>query len=592
MYCNKLNPIRLAYISLMILLFMAPMSAFATEGEGGVNEHNLEMFTHYRTIDYNKAVEYAEMIVAEVDPLSADASVADVCDFLAMHNEMTLHKYLRAIELREISHGVYVLRCDEPMLLKTKAHLSRLHLRVGDYHKAYSNAIAVIEMNADYDDETSLREAYLVLEQVVYFYHMDYGMAMEYNSHVASTYDGLDQAYQTVRALNTHFTYKESIDLMDEIMERAVEICNEYSFNDLLVNLYLNMAMFKLQQQDVETSAYYLDLVKTLVANYKEEGYYYAAIGFYNLNVGNVKQSIADLNRSVQLLDSPDFNSKNVHSYFLLQDIYHSEGLYSEAYDALMKFAEIYTNQNSASNVVELSMLINDLEMERVAEERRLLEERHELEQKHAEDERNLLEQRHELEQRHGRMMLYFLIFALVIIVGVVALLYSRYRLERKNRELQRRQAEQDINYKNEIIKIQRLQQYQEQNNMEQLSEVLTSAINITDNREMRNEMRRIIRQVQQRASGDDWAEVETTLVGMNDVFFDNLLKEFPNLTKNERKLCTLIHMNLSTKEIANITHQSAGSINVARSRLRQKFGITDSDISLIAFLDRFKGER
>ena len=592
MYCNKLNLIRLVYVSLVILLFMAPMSALASEGEGGVNEHNLEMFTHYRTIDYNKAVEYAEMIVAEVDTLSADASVADVCDFLAMHNEMTLHKYLRAIELREISHGVYVLRCDEAMLLKTKAHLSRLYLRVGDYHKAYSNAIAVIEMNADYDDETSLREAYLVLEQVVYFYHMDYGMAMEYNSHVASTYDGLDQAYQTVRALNTHFTYKESIDQMDEIMERAVEICNEYGFNDLLVNIYLNMAMFKLQQQDVETSAYYLDLVKTLVANYKEEGYYYAAIGFYNLNVGNVKQSIADLNRSVQLLDSPDFNSKNVHSYFLLQDIYHSEGLYSEAYDALMKFAEIYTNQNSASNVVELSMLINDLEMERVAEERRLLEERHELEQKHAEDERNLLEQRHELEQRHGRMMLYFLIFALVIIVGVVALLYSRYRLERKNRELQRRQAEQDINYKNEIIKIQRLQQYQEQNNMEQLSEVLTSAINITDNREMRNEMRRIIRQVQQRASGDDWAEVETTLVGMNDVFFDNLLKEFPNLTKNERKLCTLIHMNLSTKEIANITHQSAGSINVARSRLRQKFGITDSDISLIAFLDRFKGER
>lgn len=582
----------MAYISLVILLFMVPMSALATEGEGGVNEHNLEMFTHYRTIDYNKAVEYAEMIVAEVDPLSADASVADVCDFLAMHNEMTLHRYLRAIELREISHGLYVSRCDEAMLLKTKAHLSRLYLRVGDYHKAYSNAIAVIEMNADYDDETSLREVYLVLEQVVYFYHMDYDMAMEYNSHVASTYDGLDQAYQTVRALNTHFTYKESIDRMDQIMERAVEICNEYGFNDLLVNIYLNMAMFKLQQQDVETSAYYLDLVKTLVANYKEEGYYYAAIGFYNLNVGNVKQSIADLNRSVQLLDSPDFNSKNVHSYFLLQDIYRSEGLYSEAYDALMKFAEIYTNQNSASNVVELSMLINDLEMERAAEERRLLEERHELEQKHAEDERNLLEQRHELEQRHGRMMLYFLIFALVIIVGVVALLYSRYRLERKNRELQRRQAEQDINYKNEIIKIQRLQQYQEQNNMEQLSEVLTNAINITDNREMRSEVRRIIRQMQQRASGDDWAEVETTLVGMNDVFFDNLLKEFPNLTKNERKLCALIHMNLSTKEIANITHQSTGSIHVARSRLRQKFGLTDSDVSLIAFLDRFKGER
>ena len=48
--------------------------------------------------------------------------------------------------------------------------------------------------------------------------------------------------------------------------------------------------------------------------------------------------------------------------------------------------------------------------------------------------------------------------------------------------------------------------------------------------------------------------------------------------------------MNLSTKEISNITHQSVGSINVARSRLRQKFALTDSDTSLIAFLDKFKG--
>ena len=589
MHCNKLCNTRLAFLLLSLSLFIVPNSALSNTQAQSTDERNLDMFTHYLTTNRSKAVEYAELIVESVTPSAADSAVAEAYSFLAEHSEKTLHQYLRAIKLREDLLEIYTKEGNYSQLQKTKAYLSRLYLRVGEYHKAYSNAISVLDMNSELNDETSLREAYLVLEQVIYFYHKDYDMAMEYNRHVANSYSGRDQAHQTVRALNSRFIYSESVDQIDSIVQSAVEICNEYGFNDLLVNLYLNMSMFKLQQQDVEASAYYLDLVKNLVGNFKEEGYYYAALGFFNLNTGNVKQSINDLNRSVELLDSPDFNSKNVHSYFLLQDIYYSAGLYSEAYDALMKFAEIYTNQNSASNVVELSMLINDLEMARAAEERQLLEERHELEQKHAEDERNLLEQRHELEQKHGRMMLYFLIFALVIIVGIVVLVYSRYRLERKNRELQRRQAEQDINYKNEIIKIQRLQQYQEQNNMEKLSEVLTSAINITDNREMRSEVRRIIRQMQQRASGDDWTEVETTLVGMNDVFFDNLLKEFPNLTKNERKLCTLIHMNLSTKEIANITHQSTGSINVARSRLRQKFGLTDSDISLIVFLDKFK---
>lgn len=574
MYCNKLCTTRLAFLPLFLLLFLAPSSALSNPQTQSKDERNLDMFMHYLTTDQSKAVEYAELIVESVAPSAADVSIAEAYSFLADYSEKTLHQYLRAVKLREDLLEIYTKEGNSAMLQKTKAHLSRLYLRVGEYHKAYSNAIAVLEMNNELNDETSLREAYIVLEQVVYFYHKDYNMAMEYNRHVVDSYDGRDQAYQTVRALNSHFVYQESVGQIDSIANKAVAICTEYGFNDLLVNLYLNMSMFKLQQQEAAASAHYLALVKGLINNFKEEGYYYAALGFYNLNTGNVRQSILDLKRSVELLDSPDFNSKNVHSYFLIQDIYHSQGLYAEAYDALMKFAEIYTNQNSASNVVELSMLINELELERAEEERRLLEERH------------------KLEQEKGRMMLYFLIFALFIIVGIVALVYSRYRLERKNRELQRRQAEQDINYKNEIIKIQRLQQYQEQNNLEELVEVLNNAVNITDNREMRNELRRIIRQMQQRASGEDWKEVETTLVGMNDVFFDNLLKEFPNLTKNERKLCTLIHMNLSTKEIANITHQSTGSINVARSRLRQKFGLTDSDISLIAFLDRFKSER
>ena len=238
----------------------------------------------------------------------------------------------------------------------------------------------------------------------------------------------------------------------------------------------------------------------------------------------------------------------------------------------LMAFSETYTRQHNTNNIIKLSLLINDMEKERAVEERRQLE------------------QQHLIEQKHNKAITYTYILIILIILAIVALIYSRYRYERKNRELQRAQADQELNYKNEIIKIQRLQQYQERNSMEALSEELNRTANITDNKEMRTELRRVIRQLQQRGMDNDWADVEKTLASANDTLYANLLKEYPNLTKNERKLCTLIHMKLSTKEIANITHQSTGSINVARSRLRQKFGLTDSDISLISFLDKFKG--
>lgn len=66
--------------------------------------------------------------------------------------------------------------------------------------------------------------------------------------------------------------------------------------------------------------------------------------------------------------------------------------------------------------------------------------------------------------------------------------------------------------------------------------------------------------------------------------FYKKLLTKYPNLTKNEIRLCAFAKMNLSSKEISAITHQSSNSILVARSRLRKKLGVEDN-YSLTIFL-------
>ncbi len=49
--------------------------------------------------------------------------------------------------------------------------------------------------------------------------------------------------------------------------------------------------------------------------------------------------------------------------------------------------------------------------------------------------------------------------------------------------------------------------------------------------------------------------------------------QEFPELTKNEIRLCILIRLELSTKEIVYYTNTTAGSVEVAKYRLRKKLG-------------------
>lgn len=534
---------------------------------------DFEHFELLRSTNRDSARQYAERVINDVDSLAVSMEVAMVYDFMSEYAETTLHRYSQSLNYRLQSARIYEALDNQLCLTRTNALLGRIYLRNGDYHNAFSYSSKALKEAKRTGDVTSEREAYLVLEQVTFFYNNDIALAMEYNHLVADDYEGKEQAHQAVRALNNRFnytlTYKEIIDLT--VLAEA--LCKEYGFSDLLINIYLNASMQALSFEQIEAAKDYLERAKPLLSNFKEEGYYYSASGFFNLMVGNSPQAIAELKHSIELLGQDDFDAKNVHSYFLLQDIYFNEGRYREAYEALMEFAETYTRQHNTANVVNLSKLINEMELAQADE--RFKQHKREMQQN----------------QEYNDLLRHIHISIICFIAAIAILAILLWRMQRKNSRLNSIKAEQELRHKNEIIKIQQLQQFEEQNNMEQLCEELNRAANITDNRDMRNELRHIIRRLQKGGgANNNWAEVEKTLASSNDAFFENLLKEYPNLTKNERKLCTLIHMNLSTKEISNMTHQSVGSINVARSRLRQKFGLTDSETSLIAFLDKFKG--
>jgi len=81
------------------------------------------------------------------------------------------------------------------------------------------------------------------------------------------------------------------------------------------------------------------------------------------------------------------------------------------------------------------------------------------------------------------------------------------------------------------------------------------------------------------------WENFEQQFEMVYSGFYTSLSALFPTLTPNDRKLCSLLRMNLSSKEIANLTFQEPGSVDVARYRLRQKLGL-DKDDNLVGFLN------
>ena len=83
------------------------------------------------------------------------------------------------------------------------------------------------------------------------------------------------------------------------------------------------------------------------------------------------------------------------------------------------------------------------------------------------------------------------------------------------------------------------------------------------------------------------WEEFEARFVQINNSFYEALNKKHDNLSRNELKLCALIKLNFSSKEMADILGVSADSINKARYRLRKKLNLT-RDENLVSYITAF----
>lgn len=64
----------------------------------------------------------------------------------------------------------------------------------------------------------------------------------------------------------------------------------------------------------------------------------------------------------------------------------------------------------------------------------------------------------------------------------------------------------------------------------------------------------------------------------INNSFYQNLVNKYPDLTENEKKLCSLLRLKLSSKEIASILNITAKSVEVNRYRLRKKMNFKRND--------------
>ncbi len=98
---------------------------------------------------------------------------------------------------------------------------------------------------------------------------------------------------------------------------------------------------------------------------------------------------------------------------------------------------------------------------------------------------------------------------------------------------------------------------------------------------------RKIEKEISKQLEGKIWEDFEVLYTTGNNNFIQKITTAHPDLNVNEKRLCYLIMINFTTKEIANILSKTYRAVEMARHRLRAKLEIDQSE-SLEAYFNRF----
>lgn len=191
-----------------------------------------------------------------------------------------------------------------------------------------------------------------------------------------------------------------------------------------------------------------------------------------------------------------------------------------------------------------------------------------------------------------------FLVILLAILI--VVFLVNRKVQQSKNRAacIERKLNEEKLKYKE--LEAERLTLELELKNRD----LLTFAINLTKKFEFTDEMALRLQQLRRKnviEKGDltelityvksfqavdhGLALFQNNVNEINSQFLWRLQEKYPELTQNEKELCLLIKLKLSSKDIATMKSITPESVNVLRSRLRKKMNLDVRD-DLYAMLE------
>lgn len=492
----------------------------------------IQLIEHTRKYDHKKSILYGtqgELQAANEDDIYWKARFQienGVTHYFLSAYDKALDEYLKA------TNNFKTLK-DHVNLIKCYNNIGMIYDRIEQYEKAVNYYQSALEE----------------------FKQLDSGNKEVFIRFIPQLYNNIASAYNKLK----------HTDYAIEYYGKALQEAEQIGFDHILGAIYTNLAIIKIEQKNLHSAKTYLTKALTVRNNNNDTlnlAKTYNVLANYYLINNQPDSSLWASESSLKI--SVQFNLLELQriAYSLLFEAYEQKGLYKKALQQHKNFKLI---SDSISNEHKLNRLTQ-------------LETSHELEQ---------IETHNKTEQEKLKYK-YTILLLLLTTLGTIAIVIAQVYKSQKtklNKKYKLLKLNADTKDRELTTNVMQLVQ-----NHQVITDTVKELISLKKdtNNKVGTKIQSLIFKLQSQSNQEIWNEFELRFNQVHNHFFDNLKKKHPAITTTEKRLCALLRLDMSSKEIAAITNQTIRGVEVARSRLRKRLELTGKDINLSSYLDSF----
>ena len=302
----------------------------------------------------------------------------------------------------------------------------------------------------------------------------------------------------------------------------------------------------------------------------QSKGWIYNTVSTYYENISQLDSTIVYAIKANRALSDYQYSFENQAALQTLYKNYLKKKDYKNAAEYFQKYDEV----RDSLNLEEKSANVEKIKVEQEYKNK---------------------EKIRELQDSKRRFRNYILFLSLVAILLLLGILLVRFKNKLKNTKLEKqlavaRQKELDTNLqlKNKELIGKAMVEIHHTEIIEEILQDLKEVKRKAAKKETQKAIDYIAKRLKRDTSSNIWEEFEMRFEQVHESFYKNLSNKHPDLTSRDKRLCALLKLNLTSKEIAQITGQSSKSVENARTRLRKKLDITHSATDLSVYLSSF----